>query len=92
MSYSNSGSGIAGAVLEKLAGRPFEDILADQVLDPLGMSTATLLEPAAFQLATGYAADGVTPGAYWHMLARPSGSLNVSAREMAALVPWSRCS
>ncbi len=86
MSYCNAGPGMAGAVLERLAGRPFEEIVRDRVLLPLGMTTATLFEPEGEQLATGYEADGETPGDYWHLTTRPSGALNASAREMAGLV------
>ncbi len=86
MSYCNSGPGMAAAVLEKLSGRPFEEIVTDRVLRPLGMTTATLLEPDGDQLATGYEGDGETPGDYWHITTRPSGALNASAREMAGLL------
>ncbi len=86
MSYCNTGPGMAGAVLERLAGRPFEEILGEEVLRPLGMTTATLLEPEGAAVATGYQADGETPGEYWHITTRPSGALSASAREMAGLV------
>ncbi len=86
MSYCNAGPGMAGAVLEKLAGRPFEEIAGERVLRPLGMTAATLLEPAGDQRATGYQAGGEIPGEYWHITTRPSGALNASAREMAGLI------
>jgi len=35
--YSNSGYYILGAVIEKLAGKPFEQVLAERITGPLGM-------------------------------------------------------
>jgi CubicO group peptidase (beta-lactamase class C family) len=35
--YSNSGYHVLGLVIEKLAGRPYEQALRERILDPLGM-------------------------------------------------------
>lgn len=37
MKYSNSGYVLLGSVLEKVTGRPFERLLRDSILEPLGM-------------------------------------------------------
>jgi len=39
-SYSNMGYVFAGAVAEKLSGIPFEDLMQQEVFDPLGMTSA----------------------------------------------------
>ncbi len=38
--YSNTGYIIAGAIADKLTGRPYEDLLFEKVLQPLGITTA----------------------------------------------------
>lgn len=38
--YSNVGYIIAAAIADKLTGRPYEDLLFERVLDPLGITTA----------------------------------------------------
>ena len=44
--YSNPGFGLLGALVAHLSGRPWFDVLADDVLAPLGM-TRTTYDPAA---------------------------------------------
>ncbi|HIW46472.1 MAG TPA: beta-lactamase family protein [Candidatus Yaniella excrementigallinarum] len=40
--YSNLGYAILGAVIEQVAGKPFEELLHDAVLDPLALDGSTL--------------------------------------------------
>jgi CubicO group peptidase (beta-lactamase class C family) len=52
-SYSNSGYFLLGVILEKVTGKPYQQLLREQILDPLGMaqtgydSTRPLLEKRA---------------------------------------------
>jgi CubicO group peptidase (beta-lactamase class C family) len=84
--YCNSGPAIAARVVEHVTGRRFEDVVAERIFQPLGMTTATYFRPRADEAATLYHADGTTPFSYWEVVFRPAGSVNASAREMAALV------
>ena len=43
--YSNYGVGLAGAIVERAGGAPFEVLLERRLLQPLGMSRTTLREP-----------------------------------------------
>jgi CubicO group peptidase (beta-lactamase class C family) len=45
--YSNQGYTIAGVVLEKAAGKTWEDLLRSMLFEPLGMSTAGFGAPAS---------------------------------------------
>jgi CubicO group peptidase (beta-lactamase class C family) len=36
-SYNNSGYFLLGAIIEKIAGKPYEQVLKEKILDPLGM-------------------------------------------------------
>jgi CubicO group peptidase (beta-lactamase class C family) len=85
--YNNAGPGVAGHAIERVTGRTFEDFARENVLRPMGMATADfeLTPDLAARIAKSYAADGSeTP--YQHIILRPAGSLNVSARELAQLV------
>ncbi|MGW7292937.1 serine hydrolase domain-containing protein [Streptomyces xiamenensis] len=61
--YSNPGYALLGALVERLRGAPFEDVLREEVLRPLGMTRTTALPQAPY--ARGWAvhpyADAVQP-------------------------------
>jgi CubicO group peptidase (beta-lactamase class C family) len=87
VSYCNSGPPVAAYLAEKLAGQPFEQMVRERLFLPIGMTTATYLRPDPPEaLATLYKSDGETPEHYWHILQRPAGAINASARDMAAYV------
>jgi CubicO group peptidase (beta-lactamase class C family) len=73
--------------VEKITGQRFEDYVKENLFRPLHMDTADyFLTPAVEQKLTRlYHPDGKTPYGYWHILVRPSGAINASAREMANL-------
>jgi D-alanyl-D-alanine-carboxypeptidase/D-alanyl-D-alanine-endopeptidase len=78
-SYSNTGYGLIGLALERATGRPYERLLHERILDPLGMnSTAiTLPPPLEDRTATPHGLDQ-----------SPAPRLNVSAMACAGAV-WS---
>lgn len=86
MSYCNSGPPVAAYIVEKLTGLDFEDYVQFNFFDPLGMDSAT------YRLDNDVLQHGVTlysngePQDYWHILMRPSGSINASPRDMARFV------
>jgi len=85
--YNNAGPGVAGYILEKVTGAIFEQYARDTILRPMGMAIADfdLTPEIEATLAKSYGSDGaVTP--YQHIVLKPAGSLNASAREMAQLV------
>lgn len=86
--YCNSGPPVAAYIVEKLTGQHFEDFVEQNLFLPIGMKTATYFEPAAGTATTLYHADGKTPYPYWHILLRPAGSINASAKDMAAYLEF----
>ena len=88
MAYCNSGPPVAAYVVEKLTGQRFEDFVQQNLFLPIGMKTATYFEPAAGTATTLYHEDGKTPYPYWHILLRPAGAINASAKDMAAYVQF----
>lgn len=87
-SYSNSGAGILSHVVEVVTKQPFANVLDQQVLEPLGLVSASLKfdELQREKLITGYDKDGRRPIPYWHTLYRAFGGLNISTRDMIPFV------
>ncbi|RVT50847.1 serine hydrolase domain-containing protein [Rubrivivax albus] len=85
--YSNAGPIVAGRVIERRGGQPFEAYMAQRVTGPLRMDSARWVrDPAqARRLATSYQADGRTPEPYVETPGRPSGSISLTARDLARL-------
>lgn len=88
MAYCNSGPPVAAYVVERLTGQRFEDFVQQNLFLPIGMKTATYFESAPGTATTLYHEDGKTPYPYWHILLRPAGSINASAKDMAAYVQF----
>jgi CubicO group peptidase (beta-lactamase class C family) len=88
MSYCNSGPPVAAIIVEKIARQRFEDYVTQNFFVPIGMNTATYFEQPSLQLTTLYHPDGKTQYPYWNILLRPAGSINASARDMAAYVQF----
>lgn len=61
--YSNPGFAMLGAVVERLRGKPWGDVLREEVLDPLGMTRTSLLpqSPHAHGFAVHPWADVLMP-------------------------------
>ena len=54
--YCNWGYGVLGRLIEKIEGRPWSDVLTEQILEPLGMSktSATITSQTRSQLVRSY--------------------------------------
>jgi hypothetical protein len=88
MAYCNSGPPVAAYLVEKITGQKFEDFVAQNLFRPIGMNTATYFQPAAAEATILYHSDGKAPYQYWNILLRPAGSINASAKDMAAFVQF----
>jgi len=86
MAYCNSGPAVAAYIVEKISGQRFEDYVQQNFFEPIAMKTATYFQPNSGKLTTLYHPDGKTPYPYWNILYRPAGSINASAKDMAAYV------
>jgi CubicO group peptidase (beta-lactamase class C family) len=84
VSYCNSAPVIAGRIVEKITGKQYQDFVAERITGPLGMSSAywTKEPQIAARLSKSYAADGVTEEPFVEIAARPSGSLNVTSKDL----------
>lgn len=88
-SYSNYGFGLAGYVVERVTGEPFERYVQRAVLDRAGMTSSTfaqpLPEPLARRMADGFTATGAPAMPFETVQPAPAGSLTAPATDMARL-------
>lgn len=81
-SYCNSGPPVAAYIVEKITGVTFEEYVEQTFFRPIGMSTAShLLTEYYKNNGANLYMDG-EPQEYWHVLMRPSGSINATPNDM----------
>ncbi len=90
MSYSNPGNAIAGYLIEKTAGKPFDQYIRETFLRPMGMDHADypFTDTIKALLATGYEGNPPKPSKYPFIYLRPAGDLKASPGELAKLVQF----
>ena len=85
--YSNYATAVAGYIVERVSGVPFENYIARNIFQPLGMAHSTFQQPLPAQLAPfmskGYPQASVDAKPYELISVPPAGSLAVSAPDMA---------
>src|ERR1700704_6127249 len=87
MSYSNPGNAIAGYLIEKATGKPFDQFIRETLLRPLGMERADypFTDRNRALLATAYEGNPPRASGYPFIYLRPAGDLKASAGERAGL-------
>lgn len=84
--YSNYATLLAGYVVQRVSGEPYNDYVAHHIFGPLGMSHSTMIEPLPANLAPlmskGYARASQPAKPYEVITFRPAGSATVSADDM----------
>ena len=90
MSYSNPGYGVAGYLIEKISGEPYDKYIRETFLQPLGMTNADYRFTDANKalLASGYDGKITNPVGYPYIYLRPAGDLKASPGELAKLVQF----
>ncbi len=92
-SYSNTGYLLLGAILGRIGGRHYSEVLRDQVFKPLGMNSARLIDESAIvaHRAAGYhLLKGKVANQQWvapEQNTTADGSLHLSVNDMIA---WDR--
>ncbi|HUU34038.1 MAG TPA: serine hydrolase domain-containing protein [Vicinamibacterales bacterium] len=88
MSYANPGYAVAGLIVEKVTGQPFEDVIRERIFAPLEMRSSSFsAEPDADPgLAQGYDARVGPPVERRRIYLRPAGALHTSARDLGNFV------
>lgn len=96
-SYSNLGVGLLGHLLERVSGKPYEDLVKEMIFEPLGMRDSFVQrKPGVIpadrenRFATGHSGGKEVP--HWHIDALAgAGAIVSSARDLArfAQAHWS---
>jgi len=88
VAYSNYGAMLAGYIVQRVSGEPFDDYIAHHIFQPLGMTRSTFDQPLPSALAKdmsqGYnKASDDKPIPFENIEIAPAGSLSSTAVDMA---------
>jgi len=85
--YSNYATSLAGYIVERVSGRPFNEYVEENIFKPLGMTHSTFAQPLPSSLASfmsnGYQLGSDDPKPFEVVGPTPAGSLSSSATDMA---------
>jgi CubicO group peptidase (beta-lactamase class C family) len=90
--YSNYGADLAGYIVQRVSGMPFEQYVQKNIFGPLGMTRATFVQPLPESLkalvSNGYnlASEDAKPFELIPPAPAPDGSLSVVGADMAAFM------
>ena len=84
--YSNYGASLAGYIVERVSGEPFEQYVQRHIFDPLGMVHSTFEQPLPASLrplmSKGYEYGSPEPKPYEVIPLSPAGGLAASGADM----------
>jgi CubicO group peptidase (beta-lactamase class C family) len=84
--YSNYATALAGYMVERASGEPFEEYVEKHIFAPLGMHNASFRQPLpeslAAQMATGYDKTGKVMPGFEIVGPGPAGALSASGVDM----------
>ena len=82
--YSIIGMGTLGHILELVAGKPFEALLAETICEPLGLKDTgyELSDDQLSRVVRGYASDGEPMPSWYHDVLLPQGGLRSTMTDM----------
>jgi CubicO group peptidase (beta-lactamase class C family) len=85
--YSNYGASLAGYIVQRISGQPFERYVEEHILLPLGMRHSIFDQPLPDRLKSalshGYQTASTGPQPYELIITRPAGSMTTTAADMA---------
>jgi CubicO group peptidase (beta-lactamase class C family) len=85
--YSNYGASLAGYIVQRLSGEPFDAYIEKHIFEPLDMKYSSFRQPLPAQLtplmSKGYRVASGDPGKYEIVGPAPAGSLASPAEDMA---------
>lgn len=85
--YSNYGAGLAGYIVQRVSGIPFEEYVEREIFQPLGMTHSTFRQPPPAPLsaavAKGYPRASAEPKPYEFVELSAAGGSAVSGPDMA---------
>ena len=86
-SYSNYGATLAGYIVERVSGTPFNEYIRQHIFQPLGMTRATFVQPLPDDLKSfmsqGYRLASEPPRKFEMIQVWPAGSVSATADAMS---------
>lgn len=87
VAYSNYGATLAGYIVQRMSGEPYERYMQSHILEPLGMTRSTFLQPVPESIASrppqGYIAASQPESPFEFLGTVPSGALSSTGADMA---------
>jgi CubicO group peptidase (beta-lactamase class C family) len=84
--YSNYATAMAGYIVQRVSGKPFEKYVADNIFVPLEMKRTTFVQPLPDDMkpmmSLGYARASALAKPFEFVEAFPAGSVSTTARDM----------
>jgi len=85
--YSNYGAALAGYIVQRVSGQPFDEYIEQHIYQPLGMQHATFRQPLPANLkgdmAKSYVSASTPPKSFEMVVSDPAGGMSVSGEDMA---------
>lgn len=85
--YSNYATSLAGYIVERVSGEPFDDYVENHIFEPLGMDHSTFRQPLPANLqpfmATGYQQASGEPVPFEFVGPAPAGAMSSTGADMA---------
>jgi CubicO group peptidase (beta-lactamase class C family) len=85
--YSNYGAALAGYIVQRVSGEPFETYVERHILQPLGMTHTTARQPLppafARTVAKGYRTTETAPSVFELVGTAPAGQFTATGADMA---------
>jgi len=88
MAYCNTGPPVAAYIVEKISKKTFENYIQENFFTPIGMKSATFFEDENYKKYGVTTYIGKEPQSYYHVLQRPSGSINATPTDMAKFLQF----
>jgi len=90
--YSNYGTALAGYIVQRVSGMPFEAYVEERIFAPLGMERSTFRQPLPAELAEdmargyGFSQGGFIAGEFELISGSPAGAMSTPGADMAAFM------
>ena len=85
--YSNYGAALAGYIVQRVSGMPFDDYIEKNIFQPLGMQHSTFRQPLPADLkplmSEGYNKASEPAKSFEYVQAWPAGSLSTTGDDMS---------
>lgn len=85
--YSNYGASLAGYIVERVSGQPFNDYVAENIFKPLGMTHSTFVQPLPAELkplmSNGYFEGSGKAKSFEMIEEAPAGALAATAADLS---------